>query len=273
MTEPSFLYGTAWKENETERLTRLALQAGFRGIDTANQRRHYFEAGVGAAVAKAIADCMVRRDELFLQTKFTYIDGQDHRLPYDPKADAATQVRQSFASSLEHLKVESIDSYVLHGPSRSHGLESIDCDVWRAMEELQQSGSTRYLGISNVALDQIEELWSRAVVRPGFVQNRCFARLGWDREIRAFCRDKGIMYQGFSLLTANVRELQRPEFWQIVDRVGRTSAQIVFRFALQAGILPLTGTTDPDHMREDLAVDDFELSEDDMRLIENIGSA
>jgi len=246
---------------------------GFRGIDTANQRRHYFEAGVGAAVAKAIGEGLLQRDELFLQTKFTYVDGQDQRLPYDPKADAAIQVRQSFASSLEHLQVESIDSYVLHGPSRRHGLDPIDFEVWRAMEELQQSGRTRYLGISNVALDQLEELWSRADVRPAFVQNRCFARLGWDREIRAFCREKEIVYQGFSLLTANVRELQRPEFWEIVDRVGRTAAQIVFRFALQAGILPLTGTTDPDHMREDLGSFDFELSDDDVWIIENIRPA
>jgi diketogulonate reductase-like aldo/keto reductase len=268
--KPPFIYGTAWKENETERLTRLALEAGFRGIDTANQRRHYFEAGVGAAVAKAIDDGVARRDELFLQTKFTYVDGQDHRLPYDPKADAAAQVRQSFASSLEHLQVESIDSYVLHGPSRRHGLDPIDFEAWRAMEELQQSGRTRYLGISNVALDQLEELWGRADVRPAFVQNRCYARLGWDREIRAFCRDNGIVYQGFSLLTANVRELRRPEFWEIVDRVGRTPAQIVFRFALQAGILPLTGTTDPDHMREDLGMFDFNLSDADVRIIENI---
>ena len=271
--KPPFIYGTAWKESETERLTRLALEVGFRGIDTANQRRHYFEAGVGAAVAKAIGEGLLQRDELFLQTKFTYVDGQDQRLPYDPKADAAIQVRQSFASSLEHLQVESIDSYVLHGPSRRHGLDPIDFEVWRAMEELQQSGRTRYLGISNVALDQLEELWSRADVRPAFVQNRCFARLGWDREIRAFCREKEIVYQGFSLLTANVRELQRPEFWEIVDRVGRTAAQIVFRFALQAGILPLTGTTDPDHMREDLGSFDFELSDDDVRIIENIRPA
>jgi diketogulonate reductase-like aldo/keto reductase len=267
---PRFIYGTAWKENETEQLTRLALEAGFRGIDTANQRRHYSEAGVGAAVAKAIADGLVRRDELFLQTKFTYLDGQDHRLPYDPKADAATQVRQSFASSLEHLQVTAIDSYVLHGPSRRHGLDSIDYEVWQAMEELQQSGSTRSLGISNVALNQLEELWPRAVVRPAFVQNRCFARLGWDREIRAFCSDNGIAYQGFSLLTANVRELQHPEFWRLVKRINKTPAQIVFRFALQAGILPLTGTTDPDHMREDLGVYDFELSVEEVRLIEAI---
>jgi diketogulonate reductase-like aldo/keto reductase len=267
---PSFLYGTAWKENETERLTRLALDAGFRGIDTANQRRHYVEAGVGAAVAKAIADGRVRREELFLQTKFTYAAGQDHRLPYERNAGPATQVQQSFASSLEHLQVDSIDSYVLHGPSLHHGLSSIDHDVWRAMEELHQAGKTRHLGISNVTLDQVEKLLERTAVRPSFVQNRCFARSGWDREIRAFCRNHGLVYQGFSLLTANVGELRHPEFRRLVERINRTPAQIVFRFAVQVGMLPLTGTTDADHMREDLDIHDFELTDDDVRLIENL---
>jgi diketogulonate reductase-like aldo/keto reductase len=270
---PGFLYGTAWKEQETERLTRLALEAGFRGIDTANQRRHYFEAGVGAAVKRAIASGVVRREELFLQTKFTYSGGQDHRLPYDPNADPATQVRQSFASSLEHLEVDSIDSYVLHGPSSRHGLTASDRDVWRTMEELQAAGRTRFLGISNVTLDQIEELWTQAVVPPAFVQNRSFASLGWDRAIRAFCRAKGIVYQGFSLLTANGMELRHPAFLRLVARVGMSPAQVVFRFAQQVGMLPLTGTTDALHMREDLEADRFELSEEDVRLMETIATA
>ncbi len=266
------LYGTAWKEQETERLTRLALEAGFRGIDTANQRRHYVEAGVGAAVKGAIAAGVVRREELFLQTKFTYAASQDHRLPYDPHADPATQVRQSFASSRDHLAVDVIDSYVLHGPSTRRGLAAIDREVWRAMEELQAAGRVRFLGVSNVALDQIEELCAHAVVPPAFVQNRCFARLGWDREVRTFCRAKGIVYQGFSLLTANVRELQHPGFLRLVARVGRTPAQVVFRFAQQAGMLPLTGTTDVGHMREDLDASGFQLSAEDMRVMESVAA-
>jgi diketogulonate reductase-like aldo/keto reductase len=269
---PGFLYGTAWKEQETERLTRLALEAGFRGVDTANQRRHYFEAGVGAAVKKAIAGGVVRRGDVFLQTKFTYAAGQDHRLPYDPNADPAGQVRQSFASSLEHLQVDSIDSYVLHGPSSPRGLTASDREVWRTMEELQAAGRTRFLGISNVALDQLEELFTHAAVPPAFVQNRCFASLGWDRAVRAFCRAKGIVYQGFSLLTANGRELQNPALLRLAARLGKTPAQVVFRFAQQVGMLPLTGTTDAGHMREDLEADRFELSEEDVRLVETIAT-
>jgi diketogulonate reductase-like aldo/keto reductase len=267
---PPFLYGTAWKEEETERLTRLAIDAGFRGIDTANQRKHYFEAGVGAAVASAIADGLVTREELFLQTKFTYLGGQDHRLPYDPDAPPAEQVRQSFASSLEHLGIATLDSYVLHGPSRRRGLADVDREVWRAMEELHAAGKTAHLGISNVALDQLEELLAFASVRPSFVQNRCFARTRWDADVRALCRANGIVYQGFSLLTANVAELRSAPFRELVARVRRTPAQLVFRFARQVGMLPLTGTTDRAHMSEDLAIDDFALSAEEVATIERL---
>jgi diketogulonate reductase-like aldo/keto reductase len=260
---PPFLYGTAWKEDATARLTTLALAAGFRGIDTANQRKHYFEAGVGEAIKRTT----IPRDELFLQTKFTYRDGQDHRLPYDPNADPATQVRQSFASSLEHLGVDRIDSYVLHGPQRRRGLTDVDRETWRAMESL---GNVRYLGVSNVAIDQLEELVAFANVKPRFVQNRCYARTRWDAEVRAFCREHDIIYQGFSLLTANVAELRSARFREIVARTGRTPAQVVFRFAMQVGMLPLTGTTDPIHMREDLGALDFELSAGDVQIIEDL---
>src|SRR4051794_41165820 len=119
---PRFLYGTAWKEDQTLRLTELALRQGFRGIDTANQRRHYHEAAVGQAIAACVASGLVARDELFLQTKFTFRRGQDHRLPYDPEAPIRTQVEQSFAASLEHLGVGVIDSYLLHGPTQRAGL-------------------------------------------------------------------------------------------------------------------------------------------------------
>ena len=273
MDAPPFLYGTAWKEDETQRLVRLALDAGFRGIDTANQRRHYNEEGVGLAVARAIEDGVVTRDELFLQTKFTYRSSQDHRLPYDPDAGTATQVRQSFASSLEHLRVTAIDSYVLHGPSRRRGLAKEDHEAWRAMEELAADGRTRLLGISNVALDQLEALLEFATVPPAFVQNRCYAATAWDYDVRALCRRHGIIYQGFSLLTANVRELKSARFREIVARTGKTPAQVVFRFAMQVGMLPLTGTTDPQHMREDLGALEFTLADEDVKAIENIWSA
>ena len=200
---PRFFYGTAWKEDETARLTALALGQGFRGIDTANQRKHYHEAGVGRGIRDAVESGLVARDDLFLQTKFTFRRGQDHRLPYDSKAPIPDQVAQSFARSLEHLGTDVIDSYVLHGPTSRAGLGPDDWAAWRAMEAIYSSGRARLLGISNVTLKQLQSLCKEARVRPRFVQNRCHAAQGWGRRIRQFCAANGVVYQGFSLLTAN----------------------------------------------------------------------
>jgi diketogulonate reductase-like aldo/keto reductase len=268
---PHFLYGTAWKEQETRRLTELALRTGFRGIDTANQRRHYDEAAVGQAVAAALASGLVTRDDLFLQTKFTFRPGQDHRLPYDPEAPISIQVEQSFASSLEHLGTEVIDSYLLHGPSRRSGLTSADWEAWRAMEAIHASGRARLLGVSNVTVEQLDGLCRKARVRPHFVQNRCYATRGWDRDVRDYCAAHGLVYQGFSLLTANREALASPELGRIATRRGRTVAQVVFRFALDVGMVPLTGTTDPGHMQADLEVFDFRLEPGEVERIERIG--
>ena len=267
---PQFLYGTAWKENETQRLTELALKQGFRGIDTANQRRHYHEVAVGQAISAAIARGLVTRDDLFLQTKFTFKGGQDHRLPYDPAAPIPIQVEQSFASSLKHLGIEVIDSFVLHGPSQRVGLAPDDWAAWRVMEAIQGSGRAHLLGVSNISLEQLQSLCQEARVQPSFVQNRCYAVRGWDRRIREFCSAHEIVYQGFSLLTANREVLARPELAQIARSHDRTVSQIVFRFALDVGILPLTGTTDADHMRADLDVLNFHLEPDEVEQIEHL---
>jgi diketogulonate reductase-like aldo/keto reductase len=267
---PRFLYGTAWKEAATQRLTELALQQGFRGIDTANQRRHYVEAAVGDALAATISGGLVTREELFLQTKFTFRAGQDHRLPYDPAAPIARQVEQSFASSLEHLRTDYVDSYVLHGPSSRVGLTADDWEAWRAMEAIQASGRARLLGASNVSLEQLELLCEKARVRPHFVQNRCFAVTGWDWHVRRFCAAEGSVYQGFSLLTANRDALGHPKLAAIAERHGRTVTQIVFRFALEVGMIPLTGTTSAEHMRADLDAFDFTLSPEEVQRVERL---
>lgn len=267
---PIFLYGTAWKEDATQRCVEDALKAGFRGIDTANQRVHYYEAGVGKALQSVYAQGLLNRADVFLQTKFTSRDGQDHRLPYAPNAPLAAQVQQSFASSLEHLTTDWLDSYVLHGPSMRIGLHHEDWEIWYAMEELFYQDKVRYLGVSNLSVDQLRALWEGARVKPTFVQNRCFAKTMWDKNVREYCRAQGMIYQGFSLLTANSHIFQDARLQEIGRRTGKTLAQIVFRFALDVGMLPLTGTTDPSHMREDLQALAFELRSDDIALIEQV---
>jgi diketogulonate reductase-like aldo/keto reductase len=267
---PDFLYGTAWKEERTAGLTELALRAGFRGIDTANQRRHYFEAGVGAGLAAAYAAGVVARSDLFLQTKFTYRPGQDHRLPYDPQASLSVQVAQSMASSLEHLGTDYVDSYVLHGPASGQGWSAADAEVWEAMIKERDAGRARWLGVSNVSLRHLEQMVGNGAETPSFVQNRCYARLGWDREVRSFCKERKIAYQGFSLLTANPEVLQDRLVIGMAARLGATPAQVVFAFARGVGMLPLTGTSDPEHMRHDLESSRLELSPGDVLDMESL---
>ena len=267
---PSFMYGTAWKKEATTQLVQLAVAAGFTAIDTANQLIHYQEALVGEALL-AIAQQGVARDRLFLQTKFTPTNGQDHRTPYDASATLTTQVTQSFESSLAHLHTEYLDSYVLHGPYQRQGLGDADWEVWAAIEGLYQSGKTKMIGISNVTAEQLTQLCAQAAVKPMVVQNRCYAALGWDKAVREICRAHGIIYQGFSLLTANREVFGDPSIRAIAQRLGTGLAQVVFRFAMQVGMLPLTGTTNPQHMRDDLQAEQLTLTAEDMQVIETIG--
>ena len=268
---PRLLYGTAWKEDRTEGLVIDALDAGFRGIDTANQRKHYVEQGVGQAVQNKLREGFIRREDLFLQTKFTFRDGQDDRLPYDPAAPIAEQVAQSFASSLEHFGVETLDSLVLHGPSQREGLGADDHEAWRAMEAIVKAGRVSLLGASNVTARQVTELVAFSTIPIAFVQNRCYADRQWDRAVRTVCDEHGIIYQGFSLLTANRHILANPKVGAIASRHGKTPSQIVFRFAQQVGMLPLTGTSDPMHMQQDLDLAGLELDAEELATIDRGG--
>jgi diketogulonate reductase-like aldo/keto reductase len=264
------MYGTAWKKEATTHLVQQAVAAGFTAIDTANQLIHYQEALVGEALV-ALAKQGISRGSLFLQTKFTPANGQDHRTPYDPSADLTTQVKQSFDSSLKHLHTDYLDSYVLHGPYSRRGLGDADREVWAAIEALYESGKTKMIGISNVLAEQLTQLCAKARHKPMVVQNRCYAAFGWDKEVREICRTHNIIYQGFSLLTANREVFADPAVRAMAVRYGTGLAQVVFRFAMQVGMLPLTGTTNVEHMKEDLAADRLTLTDEEVRQIETIG--
>lgn len=269
VTMPAFMYGTAWKKEATTRLVLEAVKAGFTGIDTANQLIHYDEARVGEALL-SLADQGMTREELFLQTKFTPVNGQDHRTPYDSTASITVQVQQSFDSSLAHLHTDYLDSYVLHGPYHRGGLGPEDWEVWAAIESLYTSGRTKLIGVSNVSAGQLALWCERATHRPMVVQNRCYAAFGWDTAVRDVCRRHGIVYQGFSLLTANREVFIDPAMRAIAEKYATGVAQVIFRFAMQIGMVPLTGTTNAHHMADDLRVDRFTLSPDELLRIETI---
>lgn len=252
------LYGTAWKQDETERLVRHALEVGFRGIDTACQPKHYNEAGVGAGIAASL-NTRLRREQLYLQTKFTPTAGQEpHQIPYDARAPLDEQVVQSTAVSLSNLRTDYLDCLLLHSP-----LEDMEqtAKVWQAMEALVDAGSVRQLGISNCyQLAQLEALCTQARIAPVVLQNRFHAETDYDRQLRVFCQPRGIVYQSFWTLTANPQLLAHETVRTLARRHGRTAPQILFRYLTQIGIVPLTGTRSPAHMRQDLAIFDFELT-------------
>jgi diketogulonate reductase-like aldo/keto reductase len=138
------------------------------------------------------------------------------------------------------------------------------------MTKERDAGRARLLGVSNVSLQHLEQMAAAHSEVPAFVQNRCYARLGWDREVRSFCRKRNIIYQGFSLLTANLEVVQSSFINGLAERANVTPAQLVFAFAHSIGMLPLTGTSDADHMRQDLASTKAELSAEAVQAIEAV---
>ena len=252
---PRLLYGTAWKGERTAALVASALRAGFRGIDTAAQAKHYDEAGVGAGLATA---GLPPREALYLQTKFTPPSGQDgERLPYSITAPLTTQIDQSVATSCRNLRTTYLDALVLHSPLESRARTLL---AWRAMEQLVGSGAVRQLGISNCyALAEFDALYRAASIKPAVLQNRFYARTHHDRELRAYCRAHDVVYQSFWTLTANPDALASSTLRILAQRHGRTPAQILFRYLTHIDVVPLTGTSSLEHMREDLAIFEFEL--------------
>jgi diketogulonate reductase-like aldo/keto reductase len=255
--KPTLIYGTAWKKSATEGLVKVALQQGFRAIDTACQPKHYDEAAVGAGIAACLNQQLARAD-LYVQTKFTSLAGHDpERIPYDARLPLAAQVAQSCAASLHNLQTSYVDCLVLHSP-----LENLRQTLvaWRAMESLVASGAVRQLGISNCYhIEQLNLLYKEASVKPAVVQNRFYATTGYDTEIRAFCNQWHMSYQSFWTLTANPHILTHSLVAALAAKYRRTAQQVLFRYLTQIGIAPLTGTRSPIHMQEDLAIFEFEL--------------
>ena len=256
---PKLIYGTAWKKERTAELVARAVKLGFRGLDTACQPKHYDEAGVGAGLAECLGAGLARSD-IYLQSKFTSANGQDpKRMPYEPKAKLSRQVAQSFASSLRNLQTDYLDGLILHSPCPQ---DWQTLEAWQAMEAIFDDGGTKQLGISNCYhLETLENLYRSAKVKPAIVQNRFYADTQYDREIRDFCRQHQIYYQSFWTLTANPHILSHGTLQKLSAHYGRTPEQVFYRYLTQIDIIPLTGTTQEAHMRDDLAIFDFALTE------------
>lgn len=262
---PKLIYGTAWKKEQTTHLVETAVLAGFRGIDTACQPKHYEEPLVGSALHRLLISG-IERETLYLQTKFTPLAGHDpDRVPYDKQAPIDEQVAQSFAASLQNLQTKYVDCLILHSPVTPFG-ELLK--VWRAMETIRDSGEARQLGISNCYnLDYLKQLFRVAEVKPAVVQNRFYRETGYDAALRQWSTDQGVVYQSFWTLTANPHLLNSKPLQMLATKYEKSAAQIFFRYLSQIGIVPLTGTRSEQHMKEDLESFDIALDGNEMEQV------
>ena len=255
---PAFLYGTAWKKERTADLVYQAICSGFKGVDTAAQPKHYREDLVGQGLRRALSEHKISRDDLFIQTKFTSVNGQDPtNLPYDPATSISEQVHTSIRSSLSNMRPSAeesssestyLDSLVLHSPlpTMAQTLEA-----WRAAESYVPH-KIRHLGISNVTLGILEQLYEAAEFKPAIVQNRFYPSTQFDVSIRAFCAEKSIIYQSFWTLSANPKIIHGPEVRHVADTLRLTPQEAMYNLVLALdNVVILNGTTN--HMASDLS--------------------
>lgn len=270
VTMPKLIYGTAWKKDQTAGLVIQAVRAGFRGIDTAGQPRHYNEPGVGEALKTLFQVDKMPRESLFIQTKFTSLSGQDpNNIPYDKKAPLELQVQQSLASSLLNLGVTYIDSLVMHGPMSA---EADTMTVWKVFETFVDAGKVRQLGMSNMySLQNFQKLYDAVRIKPSVLQNRLYEETGYDKDLREFCKEKRIFYQSFWTITANPQILGHKNVKELAKRREKTPEQLFFAYLMQTGVVtPLTGTKSEKHMKEDLEALDLELTDEEKKVFDDL---
>jgi diketogulonate reductase-like aldo/keto reductase len=225
---------------ETEQAVEWALEAGYRLIDTATLYRN--EESAGAALRRS----GLPREELFVTTK----------LPL-PHSDAPRQL----AKSLRRLGLDYVDLYLIHWP-----LPFGNTHVWHQLEELRERGLAREIGVSNFGVRRLEKLLGRAH-RPPAVNQVQFNPFQYRRGVLDFCRDRGIVFEAYSPL-AHGRGVDDPTVGAVADRLGRTPAQVLLRWAVQHGAVVIPKSSKRERIVSNARVFDFVLAEDDMRLLD-----
>ncbi|KAF2624622.1 aldo-keto reductase-like protein [Macroventuria anomochaeta] len=253
--KPAFTYGTAWKKDQTKVLVKDAIKQGFRRVDTAAQPKHYQEHLVGEALREAYSEGTVSREGVYVQTKYTTPAGQDlNKMPYDPNAPLGTQIHTSVASSLKNLRPTQaeegsyLDCLLLHSPLPT--LEQT-LQAWRLLETYVPH-QIKALGISNVTLPVLREIYNTSTVKPSVVQNRFYAQTQYDSPLRAFCREHGIMYQSFWTLTGNPKLLKSKPVVELAQAAQVSVPTALYALVMDLGVEVLNGTTSAVHMQEDL---------------------
>ena len=220
-----------------------ALQAGYRHIDTAKFYRN--EVSVG----RAIRDSGIPREEIFVTTKI---------FPTD-----AMNIEKSFQNSLNRLDIGYIDLYLIHWP-----VPGIVKKAWAKMEQVYtKSDKVKAIGVSNHSIDQLKSILSTANVKPAVNQIKC-SPYNYDPTMHEFCNKNGIIMEAYSPLTRG-NMLDDEKLTTIAKKYNKTTAQILLRWCVQKGIVTIPKSTHEKRVKENADIFDFEISDADIRKLDN----
>jgi diketogulonate reductase-like aldo/keto reductase len=227
----------------TRNAINWALEAGYRHIDTATLYGNEREVG------EAVRGSGLPREDIFITTKLWNSDhGYDRAL-------------RAFETSIGELGLDYVDLYLIHWP-----VEGLRRDSWRALETLLEEGRCRAIGVSNYTITHLEELLGHCNTPPAVNQVE-FSPFLYQKELLDFCRSRDIQLEAYSPLTKATR-LGDPRLSEIAGRYGRSTAQILIRWALQHGLVVIPKSADKTRINENAAVFDFELTEETMAALD-----
>jgi diketogulonate reductase-like aldo/keto reductase len=255
---PALGFGTLIPDpTETKKAVKAALEVGFRQFDCAERYRN--EKEVGEAMREAFREGKIKREELFVGTKLW---NSNHR---------PERVKPAFEVSLRKLQLDYVDLYLIHTPFAFKPGEEQDprdgngkviydegvtlLDTWRALESLMDEGRCKAIGLSDISLEKVQEIFESARIKPAVVQVESHPYLPqWD--LLDFCKKKGIVLHAFAPLGHGIEPklVEDPVITTISKRLKKTPAQVLLAWAIQRGTAPITTSKNPKRIKENFDV-------------------
>mgnify|MGYP002625337996 CR=1 FL=1 len=246
---PAIGFGTykSGNEDETAEIVSYALKVGYRQIDTASFYGN--EIGIG----KGIKNSGIDREEIFIVTK---IWNYDHG--YENTIKACNE-------SLKKLQVEYLDLYLIHWPNE------LNAETWRALEYLYQCGKVKAIGVCNFKIGHLEELKKTAQIMP-MVNQIEIHPLSAKEEMLQYCQKNNIQLVAWSPIMRG-RVFSNELIIGLSEKYKKTIAQIILRWHVQRGVIPIPKSSNKERIKENLNIFDFEISNEDMKIINSLNES